>query len=81
MGKCKEDITPLLMHWSDTFLALTHLYVFLGMHSFEMLYFTVVYLYNNVVWSSACLEFRKYNSSDTTGHKLKIAASWDPFYS
>ena len=24
MGKCKKDITPLLVHWSHVFLALTH---------------------------------------------------------
>ena len=29
MGSCKEDITPLLMHWSCIFLALTHRFVFL----------------------------------------------------
>ena len=27
MGKCKKDVTPLLMHWSFVFLALTHQYV------------------------------------------------------
>ena len=27
MGSCKKDITPLLMHWSYVFLALTHWYV------------------------------------------------------
>ena len=26
MGKCKEDVTPLLTHWSYVFLALTHRY-------------------------------------------------------
>ena len=26
MGQCKKDITPLLMHWSYVFLALTHRY-------------------------------------------------------
>ena len=24
MGKCKKDVTTLLMHWSYVFLALTH---------------------------------------------------------
>ena len=27
MGYCKKDLTPLLMHWSYIFLALTHRYV------------------------------------------------------
>ena len=26
MGQCKKDITPLLTHWSNVFLALTHRY-------------------------------------------------------
>ena len=26
MGKCKKDVTPLLMHWSYIFFALTHWY-------------------------------------------------------
>ena len=26
MGQCKKDVTPLLMHWSYIFLALTHWY-------------------------------------------------------
>ena len=27
MGQCKKDVTPLLMHWSYIFLALTHRYI------------------------------------------------------
>ena len=27
MGKCKKDVTPLLMHWSYIFIALTHQYM------------------------------------------------------
>ena len=27
MGQCKKDVTPLLMHWSYVFLALTHWFV------------------------------------------------------
>ena len=34
MALCKKDLTPLLMHWSYVFLALSHRYTFLWMHSF-----------------------------------------------
>ena len=33
MGYCKNDVTPLLMHWSYVFLALTQLYILCNIHT------------------------------------------------
>ena len=40
MGWCKKDVTPLLLHWSYFFLALTHQYACFVFNSKRISYYT-----------------------------------------
>ena len=57
MGQCKKDVTPLLVHWSYIFLALTHRYLIqsnpsnLYLCSFEMVQFPWAVLKSTVTQS------------------------------
>ena len=63
-GQCKKDITPLLMHWSYVFLALTHRYVIAKIQIWS----SAPELFQYFVTSCRPFSMRSYHHDDTSNH-------------
>ena len=75
MGKCKKDVTPLLTHWSNVFLALYHRCVWPQVWHAQVIGFWLT-TPSNITFKNAILHIEAWTMADNLLTTFSISFSW-----